>query len=169
MGGYIADNPRALAKRTRRGERPAPLTILRTTGDGSHSSMKKTIKPQILATAVMAVLALATTQVAAQYVGNASPVGIPMIHLKDGSTQNQGKAFAIQWFHSRKLLLMPLHLLGPGAGYPVYIEAQNVPDLVTSIDVLNLDGNGVVVTAGPGLLRAGRKIHGQYLRRSYGL
>jgi len=91
----------------------------------------------------------------AQYIGNASPVGIPKFSLRDGSTQFAGKAFGIQWFHNRKLLIMPLHLLGPGAGYPVYILPQNVREEVKSLELFDLTAHTVVTTAGPALLRTG--------------
>ncbi|MBS1988952.1 MAG: hypothetical protein JSS83_00465 [Cyanobacteria bacterium SZAS LIN-3] len=91
----------------------------------------------------------------AQYIGNASPVGVPRFHLRDGTTHCAGRAFAIQWFKGRKLLLAPLHLLGPGAGLPRYIEPQDVNREVTSIDVLDLTGTSVVTTASKALLKTG--------------
>ncbi|MBU6453712.1 MAG: hypothetical protein KGS72_18170 [Cyanobacteria bacterium REEB67] len=75
--------------------------------------------------------------------------------MSDGSTTCAGKAFAIQWFHGKTLLICPLHLLGPGAGYPTYIEAKDVPEKVSSIDVLDFTGKSVVATAQHGLLRTG--------------
>jgi len=89
--------------------------------------------------------------------------GMPLFHIKGGGTHYAGKAFAIPWSHNRKILLMPLHLLGPAAGYPTYIEPQNVPDVVESVDVLDLKGDQVIATAKPGLLRTGtpvEKAHG---------
>jgi hypothetical protein len=91
----------------------------------------------------------------AQPYGSQSPVGLPVFHFTDGGTHCAGKAFAIQWFRNRKLLLMPLHLLGPGGGYPTYILPQNVPEAVKSVDVMSLSGDRLIVTAKPGLLRTG--------------
>jgi hypothetical protein len=84
-----------------------------------------------------------------------SPVGIPFFHLADGSTHTAGKAFGIQWSHNRKLLLMPLHLLGPTGGYPTYILPQNVPEAVSSVDVMSLSEDRIIDTAKPALLRKG--------------
>jgi hypothetical protein len=82
-------------------------------------------------------------------------VGVPQFHIKDGHIHAIGKAFGIQWFRNKKLLIAPLHLLGPEGGYPVYIEAQDVPDQVLSVDVLDLKQEGIVATAGRGLLSKG--------------
>jgi hypothetical protein len=91
----------------------------------------------------------------AQYIGNGSPVGWPLFHFKDGSTQCAGKAFAIQWFRNRSLLIMPLHLLSPEAGLNRYIAANNINDEVASVDILDLSSKNVVATGGPSLLRTG--------------
>jgi hypothetical protein len=117
--------------------------------------MNRNNKLFFLATAFLIGLPIMALQARAQYIGNASPVGVPLFHLRDGNTHCAGKAFAIQWFRNRKLLLMPLHLLGPGADYHEYILPQNVPDQVTSVDVLDLACKGVITTAAPGLLRTG--------------
>jgi hypothetical protein len=91
----------------------------------------------------------------AQY-GPSEPVfGVPFFHIKGGKTHCAGRAFAIQWFHDRKILLMPLHLLGPGGSYPEYILPQNVPDVIESVDVYSLNGDRVLTVAKPGLLRTG--------------
>jgi hypothetical protein len=96
--------------------------------------------------------------VVAQSSSSQSPVGIPFFHLADGNTHSAGKAFGIQWFHNRKLLLMPLHLLGPTGGYPTYILPQNIPEAVTAVDVMSLSEDRVIDTAKPGLLRRGSPV-----------
>jgi hypothetical protein len=91
-----------------------------------------------------------------QAFADSEPVfGVPLFHFKSGDTQCAGKAFAIQWFKNRKILLMPLHLVGPGAGMSYYILPQDVPNLVESVDVLNFKHDQVLTTAKPGLLRTG--------------
>jgi hypothetical protein len=96
--------------------------------------------------------------VIAQSASTQSPVGIPFFHMADGSTNIAGKAFGIQWFHNRKLLLMPLHLLGPSGGYPTYVLPQNVPEAVSSVDVMSLSEDRIIDTAKPGLLRKGSPV-----------
>ena len=96
--------------------------------------------------------------VIAQSSSSQSPVGIPFFHMADGSTHTAGKTFGIQWFHDRKLLLMPLHLLGPTGGYPTYVLPQNVPEAVSSVDVMSLSEDRIIETAKPGLLRKGSPV-----------
>ncbi|HEY9760701.1 MAG TPA: hypothetical protein V6C97_36430 [Oculatellaceae cyanobacterium] len=91
----------------------------------------------------------------AQYGADSAPFGCPLFHFKDGTTHCCGKAFAIAWFQNRKILVMPLHLLGPGGGYPTYISPQDVPDVVQSVDVLGLGTQRILETAKTGLLRTG--------------
>lgn len=86
---------------------------------------------------------------------NYAQVGIPRFHFKDGTTHTACKTFAIRWFNERKLLLMPLHLLGPATNYPVFIEPQDVSAKVKSVDVLNLKGKAVIAKAARALLRQG--------------
>jgi hypothetical protein len=118
---------------------------------------KQSVSLLAIPLAIALLLQLTTTvhEAPAQYIGSTSPVGVPRFHLSDGSTTCAGKAFAIQWFHGKTLLICPLHLLGPGAGYPTYIEAKDVPEKVSSIDVLDFTGKSVVATAQHGLLRTG--------------
>jgi len=117
-------------------------------------TLKKMRKLTLASLVVACGIALAQP-LRAQYIGSASPVGVPKFHMRDGNTQCAGRAFAIQWFKGRKLLLMPLHLLGPGAGYPVYIEPQNVNREVTSLEVMDLTLGSVVTTASNSLLKTG--------------
>lgn len=116
--------------------------------------MKKKIAV-FLPAILVAVALTAAPKTVAQYIGSGSPVGWPSFHLKDGSTHCAGKAFAIQWFHNRSLLIMPLHLLSPEAGLSHYVEAKNVNDEVTSVDILDLTKKNVVATGGPSLLHSG--------------
>lgn len=96
-----------------------------------------------------------STACLAQSAADSAPFGWPLFHFKDGTTHCAGKAFAIAWFQNRKILLMPLHLLGPGGSYPVYVDPKDVPDVVQSVDVLGLGTGRVLETAKPGLIRTG--------------
>jgi hypothetical protein len=100
--------------------------------------------------------AVSSTGVAcAQYMGNASPVGWPRLHFRNGDTHMAGKVFAIQWFHNKTLLICPLHLASPEAEYSHYVDAKDIPEELTSIDVFDLTEKNIVATTGPGLLRSG--------------
>jgi hypothetical protein len=69
-----------------------------------------------LMTTITAGFYIATGSGPAQTSADSAPFGCPQFHFKDGTTHCAGKAFAIAWFHNRRILLAPLHLLGPGAG-----------------------------------------------------
>jgi hypothetical protein len=100
---------------------------------------------------LMFLLFLAGVSANAQQSGNISPVGIPLFHFKDGSSHWSGKAFAVQWFGQRKLLLCPFHCLS----FHKDLDPKIVPDIITSVDVLDLQGREVMTTATRGLLRTG--------------
>jgi|GEM_PF-509605 len=104
---------------------------------------------------VVTALVTAALPLRAQYIGSASRVGVARFHMRDGATFCSGRAFAIQWFKGRKLLLMPLHLLGPEGGYATYVEPQNVNKEVTSLEVMDLTLQSPVTTASNSLLKTG--------------
>lgn len=85
-------------------------------------------------------------------------VGVPLFHFRNGSTFIIGKAFAIRWFGNKNILLCPLHLLGPASGYPSYVDPRSVPDIVESVDVMDLQQRDVLTTATRGLLRRGSPV-----------
>jgi hypothetical protein len=85
-------------------------------------------------------------------------VGVPLFHFRDGSTFIVGKAFAVRWFGNRNILICPLHLLGPAGGYPTYVDPHSVPDLIESVDVMDLQKREVLTTAHRGLLRTGSPV-----------
>ncbi len=85
----------------------------------------------------------------AQYGG--IPVGIPKFVFKDGQTHMAGKAFGVNWFKGRKLLIAPYHLLGPAGGFGHYVDPRNLPTEITAVNVMDLQRRQVVATAGHAL------------------
>jgi hypothetical protein len=98
-----------------------------------------------------AVALLTTLSANAQPGSNPTLVGIPLFHFKDGTSHWSGKAFAVQWFGQRKLLLCPFHCLS----YHKDLNPKIVPDIITSVDVLDLQGQQIMTTATRALLRTG--------------
>jgi hypothetical protein len=94
--------------------------------------------------------------VSAVYASDA--VGVPLFHFRDGTTHCAGKAFAVKWFNNKNILICPLHLLGPAGGYPTYVDARSVSDVIDSVDVLDLQKGQVLATAKRGLLRKGSPV-----------
>ena len=104
----------------------------------------------------LASLFLTSTSIAfAQYIGSTAPVGWPRLHFRNGDTTMAGKVFAIQWFHNQTLLIGPLHLASPEAGYSHYVDAKDIPEELLSIDVYDLSEKNIIATTGHGLLRKG--------------
>src|SRR5271170_4137496 len=87
-----------------------------------------------------------------------SPVGVPVFIFHDGSDHYSGKAFIINWYKGKKLLLCPLHLLGPAGGYSHYVAPESVATVVAQVDVLDLQRQEIVATAVHGLLRKGKPV-----------
>lgn len=88
----------------------------------------------------------------AQYSSSDSQVGLPRFKFKDGNTYNAGKMFAIQWTHGQKLLLCPIHLLGPAGGVSYQLAAQEIPNKLSSIEVFDLKQASVIASGGRSLL-----------------
>jgi hypothetical protein len=107
---------------------------------------------QVLRLACLALMFLTGVSANAEQGGNISPVGVPLFHFKDGTSHWSGKAFAIQWFRQRKLLLCPFHCL---TYHQKDLDPKTVPDIVSSVDVLDLQGQEVLTTASHALLRTG--------------
>ena len=95
------------------------------------------------------------SEAVAQYIGSDSPVGVPRFLLRDGTNIEAGKAFGISWLNRRKLLLCPIHLLGPCGGYDVQIQGREVPDKIASVEVLDPQSENVIAKASRGVLRTG--------------
>lgn len=85
----------------------------------------------------------------AQYGG--TTVGIPKFVFKNGQSHTAGKAFGINWFKGRKLLIAPYHLLGPAGGYTHYVLPRNLPDEVTAVNVMDLQRSRLLATTGHAL------------------
>ena len=79
-------------------------------------------------------------------------VGVPRFNLADGSAHMSGKAFVVQWFRNRSLMVMPMHLLAPSGGYHSYISAADIPNTVRSVDLLDLNRSAVMASADRSLL-----------------
>lgn len=109
------------------------------------------LQMQVRLAAAALIVATLCLPAAAQYGG--TQVGVPKFNFKDGTSHTAGKAFGVAWFKGRKLLLAPYHCLGPAGGYSHYIDPKVLPDMITSVDVLNLQGSSVVATAGRELLK----------------
>jgi len=90
----------------------------------------------------------------AQY-GNANQVGSPVFHLNDGSQRHGAKCFAIKWFRSRSLLLCPLHSIEPDPSDRSlsFIKPGSLPDVITSVEVMDLPLKEVIASGTHGLLR----------------
>jgi hypothetical protein len=86
------------------------------------------------------------------------PVGVPLFHFRDGTTHSIGKAFAVKWFNNRNLLICPLHLLGPAGGYATYVDPRFVPDVIESVEIMDLQKRDVLASAKRGLLRKGSPV-----------
>jgi hypothetical protein len=80
-------------------------------------------------------------------------VGTPRFWLKGGKNHTSGKCFGVQWFRGRKLLIAPLHLLGPTANYKTQITQGELNSKVDHVDVLDLSGSRVVDVARHSVLR----------------
>jgi hypothetical protein len=91
----------------------------------------------------------------AQYMGADNPVGIPRFLFRDGTDLSAGKAFGIAWFNRRKLLLCPIHLLGPSGGYAIQLDGKEVADKILSVEIFDLKNENVIAKAGRGVLRTG--------------
>jgi hypothetical protein len=85
-------------------------------------------------------------------------VGVPLFHFRDGTTHTAGKAFAVKWFNNKNVLICPLHLLGPAGGYDKYVDPRFVPDVIESVEVMDLQKRDVLATAKRGLLRKGSPV-----------
>jgi len=85
-------------------------------------------------------------------------VGWPRLNLTTGEQHCAGKAFAVKWYRGRVLLLLPLHILSPEAGYSHYVMAQDVSSSVSSIDVLDLQMQSVLASSTKSLLKTGRTV-----------
>ncbi len=81
--------------------------------------------------------------------------GWPRFNLSDGQEHCAGKAFAVRWYRNRTLLLMPLHVLSPEAGYSHYVAPEDVSKAVRSLDVLDLKGQSVLASSSKSLLKTG--------------
>ena len=73
-------------------------------------------------------------------------VGWPVFKLRSGETHCAGKAFAIKWYRGRTLLLMPLHLLSPEAGFSHYVNARDVAGVVSEVEIQDLAQQSVLAT-----------------------
>lgn len=98
--------------------------------------------------------ALALLFVAPQ-AGAADEVGWPSFTMANGDKQTAGKACAINWYRNRKLIIMPLHILSPEAGYGHYVRAQDVAREVSNLDVLDLQQQSVLASSRKSLLKTG--------------
>lgn len=82
-------------------------------------------------------------------------LGWPSLNLANGEKHCAGKAFAVRWYKNRTLLLLPLHILSPEAGYSRYVDASEVSRVVRSIDVLDLQSQSVLASSSKSLLKTG--------------
>lgn len=82
-------------------------------------------------------------------------LGWPSLNLTNGQKHCAGKAFAVRWYKNRTLLVLPLHILSPEAGYSHYVDARDVSKEVRSIDVLDLQMQSVLASSTKPLLKTG--------------
>lgn len=82
-------------------------------------------------------------------------LGWPSLNLTSGEKHCAGKAFAVRWYKNRTLLLLPLHILSPEAGYSHYVDPKDVSKEVRSIDVLDLQRQSVLASSSKSLLKTG--------------
>lgn len=109
----------------------------------------------------MRALALLLTAVALTFTTPALSIeelGWPEFHMTNGDVHCAGKAFAVRWYRGRTLLLMPLHLLSPEANYSHYVNPQDVPRELSSLQVLDLRNRQSLLTAGKCLLKTGATV-----------
>jgi hypothetical protein len=85
-------------------------------------------------------------------------VGVPRFNFTDGTNNVAGKAFVVQWFRGRTILLAPIHLLGPSGGCPIQMTADDIRNKVRSVDMLDLNGGEVIATAEKSLLSDGATV-----------
>ena len=88
----------------------------------------------------------------------ADEVGWPRFKMANGEQQTAGKAFAVTWYRKRTLLIMPLHLLSPEAGYSHYVRPQDVSREVSSVDVMDLQNQSVLASSRQSLLKSGSTV-----------
>ena len=108
-----------------------------------------------LAIPVLVLLLFALTVSAPVAAGGAPKLGQPVIHLFDGTECQAGKAFAVAWFAGRKLLVSPLHLLGPAGGLSAYIEPAEIPTKLRELEVLDPSSGRKLLSVSKSLLKTG--------------
>jgi hypothetical protein len=82
-------------------------------------------------------------------------VGLPEFQMASGEKLCSGKAFAVRWYRGRNLLLMPLHLLSPEAGYSKYLGPGDLGREVSQLQVFDLSKRSILTVAGKPLLKSG--------------
>lgn len=82
-------------------------------------------------------------------------VGWPRFTMSNGEQQTAGKAFAINWYRNRKLIITPLHILSPEAGYSHYVRPADVAREVSTLDVMDLLNQAVLASSRQPLLKTG--------------
>jgi hypothetical protein len=87
----------------------------------------------------------------AQYIGNDSALGIVRFYDKQGTILTSAKAFGIQWFHGKKLLLCPCQSVAPSSSQPVGTDVKDLWPKVASGEVYDLKEESVVATTGRAL------------------
>jgi hypothetical protein len=133
----------------------------RTAGTDSHS----TLKNMCLRGLLILVASLAVSRAFAAEHDTQQPPHLPTIfvtspvfNLERQQPLAAGKAFAVRLNNGRKILLSCLHLFGPAGGLNQHLNPQDLPDQVTGVTLLSLNGAVTVGEAGHELLRSGTPI-----------
>lgn len=118
--------------------------------------MIKDVKTICVVAALTLALSLAVSlplKSSAQYIGNDSALGIVRFYDKQGTLVTTAKAFGIQWFHGKKILLCPCQSVAPSTSQPAEMDLKDLWAKVASGEVYDLKEESVVATTGRVLSR----------------